>query len=1362
MATSSTIGLNDLANAIGSDLLSIDPSIAFRNTSWAIADNLAATFDYVLSVTQYDPTVNINTSALYRGTYFGDSGDVVLSIYGSGVDKLFGGSSSIGKVYITEINFSYPAASYVVDLKAAGSGIEIDFNAGINDGTSFFGGTFNSFSFTTPDLSIVATGSIDFFRYPDTGQSGINGTLSSFTISYLSDPNHYTLTLGGEIHFTEDGAGNMSLGGSKFSSFSVSEAGNYFTYTGNFTCTGDLKTGYVTGSITEISGKVAGATFDIKGSVGDVYSNGHEYLSGYITDMTIHASGTDSKGNGYDATYSFTGKNVDILGLFDQYGNMRDLNGDGKNDGQDIYKFLSGIDGAILTGINMPPTAYNDTNATDNKTALHVDAAHGILANDTDPDAGETLYVSSVNGWDGGVGYYYTIWSGPLLAVSYKINSDGSYDFTPGPGLSYLALGQSITGYARYAVSDGHGNSSDATLTITVTGANHAPTVSGPVTNSASEGASSYPLNLLINAYDQDGDAMSVGSVTYKINNVLTGNSGHDVPAGLALNSNTLTVDPTNSAFNSLGVGASKILEVDYTISDGHGGTVAQVATITINGMNDSPAASALTSSPNEGAASYQIDLLSSVSDPDTGDTVNLGSVQPTYKIDGVLTGSSGHDVPAGLSLVGNILTVDPTNSAFNSLGVGASKILEVDYTISDNHGATVVRTETITMNGTNDSPVVSSLSPSSAAEGATAYLLDLLSGASDPDIGDTLSVGSVTYKIDGVLTGNSGHNVPEGLSLSGSMLTVNPQSTAFDPLKSGETKTIEVDYYVSDGHGGTIAQTETINITGVNDAPTSTDDSITTPDNAEKVLALSDFGVYHDAEGDALSSVTITSLPGSGSLEYSSDGTSWSVITTTAEILASEITAGHLKYIPVSGMATTTIGFHVSDGELTSPDYTLTVYAEHVEPLNGGSNSVGDTTVTVPSGIIAESSTIDGSGIDTAHQLSAFVDTLVTDTENHDNVHAQIDAYLSGQPSDTQVHELTLSGSSSGTISVDGNTSGHDVLVIDASNLPHGTVIDLNGVEFAVIIGPGNYGGGAGSNIVVADGSDQHIVLGPEDDTIHGGGGNDYVGSLGGNDKLYGDGDNDTLSGGQGNDSLDGGTGNDTIQFSGEYHDYHFSYDHGSDSWQVQDNVADRDGTDTVTGAEVFSFTDGNHNAVAHDCTVDVNYWKSGAGISGVSSTMTDNGNSQQTSATVNGGGQYSYAGLIEGDYTLGAVKSVGASEKNADKVSDVLAVLKIANGLSPNTGASTSTYQFLASDIDHNGKVQISDVLSILKMANNIPSAPSKEWIFVDQSAGDHTMTRNSIDWTVTDVNVNLNQDQDLHLIGVLKGDVDGSWAA
>jgi hypothetical protein len=137
------------------------------------------------------------------------------------------------------------------------------------------------------------------------------------------------------------------------------------------------------------------------------------------------------------------------------------------------------------------------------------------------------------------------------------------------------------------------------------------------------------------------------------------------------------------------------------------------------------------------------------------------------------------------------------------------------------------------------------------------------------------------------------------------------------------------------------------------------------------------------------------------------------------------------------------------------------------------------------------------------------------------------------------QTATVILQSGSAATLTLDGNPgsqagagSGKAIgLVVDASQLAAGSVLNLDNVEFAAVVGALTMRGGAGSNHVVGDGASQNIVLGAEDDIISGGGGNDFIGSRAGNDKLDGGADDDLVAGGEGNDTLLGGSGNDILQ---------------------------------------------------------------------------------------------------------------------------------------------------------------------------------------------------------------------------------------
>lgn len=114
--------------------------------------------------------------------------------------------------------------------------------------------------------------------------------------------------------------------------------------------------------------------------------------------------------------------------------------------------------------------------------------------------------------------------------------------------------------------------------------------------------------------------------------------------------------------------------------------------------------------------------------------------------------------------------------------------------------------------------------------------------------------------------------------------------------------------------------------------------------------------------------------------------------------------------------------------------------------------------------------------------------------------------------------------------ISGDAPTGTAIALVIDASRLPANTVLQLDNVEFAAVIGNVIVRGGSGQNYVIGDGGAQTIFLGVDDDKLFGGAGDDRIGSAGGQDYLDGGEGNDIVAGGIGNDTVLGGTGDDVL----------------------------------------------------------------------------------------------------------------------------------------------------------------------------------------------------------------------------------------
>jgi ELWxxDGT repeat protein len=98
--------------------------------------------------------------------------------------------------------------------------------------------------------------------------------------------------------------------------------------------------------------------------------------------------------------------------------------------------------------------------------------------------------------------------------------------------------------------------------------------------------------------------------------------------------------------------------------------------------------------------------------------------------------------------------------------------------------------------------------------------------------------------------------------------------------------------------------------------------------------------------------------------------------------------------------------------------------------------------------------------------------------------------------------------------------------------------------------------------------------IVAPE--TVTGTSDPDTLTGHGGNDTLSGLEGNDTLTGAGGDDHIDGGPGTDTAVYSGNFADYHFAFDAGTQTLTVADQRGGSpDGTDSVTNVEIFKFAD-------------------------------------------------------------------------------------------------------------------------------------------------------------------------------------------
>ena len=306
----------------------------------------------------------------------------------------------------------------------------------------------------------------------------------------------------------------------------------------------------------------------------------------------------------------------------------------------------------------------------------------------------------------------------------------------------------------------------------------------------------------------------------------------------------------------------------------------------------------------------------------------------------------------------GSYVYVPTSNSVINA----TTSTVTDTFTIQATDGSgTTGNSLTITINGVNDTPVL--IAPTSAnytdtsATDTFSNTTGILS-ASDRDTGPTLSygissgttggstlIGGITYDVSKAGTYGTLYVVSTGAD-KGKYAYV-PTANVINALTSNVTDTFTVSS--SDGSLSN-TQTFTVNITGVNDAPTTADKTITINEDTATLLTVSDFGFSDVDTGSSLSSVKITSLASDGVLEYDNSGT-WTAVTLNQVITASDITGNKLRFNPSlneNGTTYATFNFTVNDGTVESSAKTITYNVTAVNDTPTVSNAIVDQSASV------------------------------------------------------------------------------------------------------------------------------------------------------------------------------------------------------------------------------------------------------------------------------------------------------------------------------------------------------------------------------------------------------------------------------
>ncbi len=533
-----------------------------------------------------------------------------------------------------------------------------------------------------------------------------------------------------------------------------------------------------------------------------------------------------------------------------------------------------------------------------------------VIRNDEDPDTGDAdpdvltvvragpddSSLQAVNSDPASptriVGTYGTLVISSSGSAVYQLDNDNA-------AVEALRLsGNTLDETFVYEISDRAGATSQATITITIEGANDAPVgvddsgvaiEAGGIGNAtAGQDATG---NVLTNDTDVDLNGETKAVTGIRTGDELLGSFDEVTGATDVIGSyGTLTINPDgsynyvidddNTAVEALAVGDTLSETFSYLVTDAEGLDDIAVLTITIEGAQDNPVATDNTTSaqaPSTDGATPAVDGTGNLIADDDGDGVDadvdtidqgalsIGAIRPgSEAAGGAMTSLGG--VSASVDGQYGRLTVDADgsyryvvdgdNAAVQALAAGATLSETFTYRLIDTAGNADLAELVVTVTGANDppSPVADQAIAVEAGGTANATPGDDPSGnvlTNDDDVdGQTLSVDQVRFNTTTVNAGQplAGRYGTLTLNADGSFsYVVDNSNPAVEALRTANDTLTEVFVYRSvDPLGATTTARLTVTIEGRDDAPVAAD-------NVALAVADSDQGTGRDPSGNVL-----------------------------------------------------------------------------------------------------------------------------------------------------------------------------------------------------------------------------------------------------------------------------------------------------------------------------------------------------------------------------------------------------------------------------------------------------------------------------------------------------------------------------
>lgn len=456
-----------------------------------------------------------------------------------------------------------------------------------------------------------------------------------------------------------------------------------------------------------------------------------------------------------------------------------------------------------VVNVNDAPVAANDGSAVSPFLTMAEDTttpAITVLANDSDVD-GNPLTITAASSPDGSL----VINAGTTLSFSPTANFNGNTTIA-------------------YSISDGQGGTASATVFVSVTAVNDAPTITDVVNQSTNEDLATSAIPFTIG---DDDTALASLTITRTSSNTSLVPPANVVLGGSGAN-RTVSITP---AANQSGTST-----ITLTVSDGTT-TSTDTFVLTVNPVNDLPTITDVADqSLNEDTATSAIAFT--IGDIETAATTlavtRTSSNTSLVPLANVVLGGSGANrtvtiTPAANQFGTSIITLtvsDGTTTATDTFVLTVTPVNDLPLAVND---------------GSIDSPFVTAL------EDSVSSPIAVLGNDTDVDL-NPLTVTAASSSNGAVVIN------------SGTTLTFTP-----DANFNGATT---ISYTISDGQGGTANATVFVSVTPVNDAPLK-DDGALADFQIAKRDAISGEGytgsfadVASDPDGDGLT-FTKTSGPG-------------------------------------------------------------------------------------------------------------------------------------------------------------------------------------------------------------------------------------------------------------------------------------------------------------------------------------------------------------------------------------------------------------------------------------------------------------------------------------------------------------------